>query len=808
MSPTSPRLSSVKWRIQFRRYLPLLLAPFVVLALSQGEYFEKNYGEIVDTLWGSLSLCIALAGFGLRVFSESMPQPGIYYETISSQGDGLPAQTDIESGERDANAVPKFLLVLGATMFAQSLWLVVLATVLFWLAHAHWTTLDRSRPVADSAARSFVIARDAGPPRPQPKLGKTGHLTAALVREYPTFVGIVVIFTLIEWVGGWLTEGHRIPDLAWLTFFLAASMSYVFLKIAGPGYTPNVIDLVQRIRAKALLLPALLVVGSAIWFGNLDYRKLTHPDEGRYAEIPREMVTTGDWLTPLLNGIKYFEKPPLQYWATAVAYKAFGEHEWTARLWPALTGFLGVVFVYFTGRRLFGPLAGLYSALLLGSSLLYVAASHVLTLDMGTSFFMGTSLFAFLLAQSPRATSSESKIWMYVVWVALGLSVLSKGLIGVVLPGAVLATYSILQRDFALWKCLHTRTGSILFLLITAPWFVAVSAANPTFFDFFFIHEHFARFLTRVHGRYQPWWVFIPILLVGAMPWTLIMFDALRTAWRPWLPVNEFQPKRFLLIWAGVIFGFFSLSSSKLPFYILPIFPALAILTGARLIELSRNRVIGHFKFIMATAAIALLVTTQISRLAQGDIDRVLYSSLKSWITAAALVLFAGSCAAWLLRRREHVTTAFVTLALSTLIGGQLLNSGYDAFSPTKSSYSLAMTIKPLLRSRTKVYSVGMYDQTLPFYLGRTVTLVGFKGELEFGLEGEPRLAIDNQKDFERLWREPSDAVAVMSSEKYAELKRAGLPMIQIRNESGVVAVGNAEYIAPSGGRHSESPKR
>ncbi len=106
---------------------------------------------------------------------------------------------------------------------------------------------------------------------------------------------------------------------------------------------------------------ALLLVFALIWFSNLEYRRLIHPDEGRYAEIPREMVVSGDWVTPRLNGIKYFEKPALQYWMTAAAYEAFGIHHWTARLWPALSGFLGVLFVGYVGLRLGGPTLGLYS---------------------------------------------------------------------------------------------------------------------------------------------------------------------------------------------------------------------------------------------------------------------------------------------------------------------------------------------------------------------------------------------------------------------------------------------------------------
>ena len=251
------------------------------------------------------------------------------------------------------------------------------------------------------------------------------------------------------------------------------------------------------------LLLVIAVVG--LWFGTLGSRHLANPDEGRYAEIAREMVALGDWVTPRLNGFKYFEKPPLQYWATAMAYRLFGEHEWTARLWTALTGMLSALAIFYAGGRLFGREAGFYAALVLLSSFLFVLAGHINTLDMGVTCFMTLGLTGFLLAQQRTVSSREARGWMHVTWASLGLSLLSKGLIGIVLPGAVVVIYSLLQRDVRLWKRLHLRSGIPLMLLIAAPWYVAVSLKNPEFARFFFVHEHLERFLTDAHGRSHPW---------------------------------------------------------------------------------------------------------------------------------------------------------------------------------------------------------------------------------------------------------------------------------------------------------------
>ena len=204
--------------------------------------------------------------------------------------------------------------------------------------------------------------------------------------------------------------------------------------------------------ARAGAIGALILCLGLVWFANLEVRKLVRPDEGRYAEIPREMVASGDWVTPRLNDPKYFEKPALQYWATAAAYTVFGEHHWTARLWPALTGFLGVLFTGFAAMRLFGREAGLLAGAVAASSLLYCLMAHINTLDMGVSFFLAAGLFSVMLAQREAEATAGERNWMCVAWLQLGLAVLSKGLIGAALPFASLIIYSAWSRDWAKWR--------------------------------------------------------------------------------------------------------------------------------------------------------------------------------------------------------------------------------------------------------------------------------------------------------------------------------------------------------------------
>ncbi len=540
----------------------------------------------------------------------------------------------------------------------------------------------------------------------------------------------------------------------------------------------------------------LVIAAAVIWFSNIEYRKLIKPDEGRYAEVPREMVTSGDWVTPRLNGLKYFEKPPLQYWATATAYEMFGEHQWTSRLWTALTGFAGILLVWFVGMRLFGREAAAYAALLLGSSLLYVGMGHINTLDMGVTFFIALGIAGFLLSQagyrelrSRDEARKASRNWMLVAWAGLALAVLSKGLMGLVLPGAALFLYCVLKRDFGVLKRMYWLPGIAVFTLIAAPWFYLVMKANPEFFHFFFIHEHFERFTTKEHGRYQPWYYFIPILLAGMLPWTLLMLD---TLWRSLSgkrseksieeATRAFDAERFLLVWVIFVFVFFSMSDSKLPSYVLPMFPALALLMGKQIAEMNARRlfwlVAPALPLMLASAGLAPLAT----RLAETPTRVQMYSEFAHWMIAALLIWSLGVAAAMILLRRAnavkgHKQLAVLVLALASLLAMQIGTSGYNAIARERSGYVIAEAIRPYVKKDIPFYSVLTYEQTLPFYLKRTFTLVAYQDEMGFGIMQEPYKAIPDLVSFAGIWQAQPEALAIVPVEYYPLLKQLPLAM-------------------------------
>ncbi len=538
----------------------------------------------------------------------------------------------------------------------------------------------------------------------------------------------------------------------------------------------------------------LLLAVAVIWFGNIEYRKLIKPDEGRYAEIPREMVVSGDWVTPRLNDLKYFEKPPLQYWATATAYELFGEHQWTSRLWVSLTGFAGLLLVWFAGTRLFGCAAGYYAAVLLGGSMLYVLMGHINTLDMGVTFFITLGIVGLLLGQQAGSEMHTRRNWMALAWVALALAVLSKGLMGLVLPGAALLLYSILQRDIGVWKRMHWGKGLLLFLLVVSPWFYLVMKANPEFFQKFFIYEHYTRFTTKELGRYQPWYYFVPILLFGMMPWTVLMFDTMLRTWKDSTRSDKvFNPERFLLIWAVFIYLFFSVSGSKLPSYLLPMFPALALLMGKQLGAMSERRLFWLVAPMLPLAVLVVLgmafASLYMERLADTPLQHQMYSEYAHWLLAASLIWLSGVIAGLALLRRTNKTAAVLTLAIITLIAAQLGTSGYNTIARERSAYLIADAIRPYVKADVPFYSVAMYEQTLPFYLKRTFTLVNYQDEMAFGIMQEPQRWLPDITSLAKAWQGQQGAYAIMPVEYYPQLQKAGLTMKTIYADTQYIVV-------------------
>jgi 4-amino-4-deoxy-L-arabinose transferase-like glycosyltransferase len=479
----------------------------------------------------------------------------------------------------------------------------------------------------------------------------------------------------------------------------------------------------------------LWLVLAAVWFATMPIRPLVDPDEGRYAEIPREMAVTGDWITPRLDGLKYFEKPPLQYWATAAVYSVFGVSEWTARLWTVGLAFLCLPMVFGWTARLFGQAAGFAALAALAVSPYFELIAHLNLLDAGFAFWLAGAVFAFTLGQCSAEGSSSERRWMLLAWLAAALAILSKGIVVGVLTGGTLVLYTLLERDTRPWRRLHLMLGVPLFLLVAVPWFIAVSARNTSFAEFFFVHEHFARFLTTVHKRTEPWWYFFGLLVIGALPWLWALPGACRRAWLESARDNGFKPLKFLLVFCGVTLVFFSISESKLAPYILPMMPALAAIVGAHLAENPTfvRRVAQFTGGLLPFMAVGLSVYA-IRRYG------FLPPTAIPWLIAASIAAAYGVFATW---KRDVTAPALAwATAASAILGWQCLLSAYTEL-PERSSYKLVMTVKSLIEPQTELFTIGQYRETLSPYLQRTLTLVEFEGELAFGISQEPAAALD-----------------------------------------------------------------
>jgi len=507
-----------------------------------------------------------------------------------------------------------------------------------------------------------------------------------------------------------------------------------------------------------LLLLTLCLGG--LFFSFLGNRPLAAPDEGRYVEIPREMLESGDYITPRLNGLKYFEKPPLMYWIETIPLRLFGVQEWAMRLPLAILALFGCLLTYFFTQRFYDRRTGLWATGILGTSLLYNVLGRLITLDMGLSVFLTGTLFSFLTATEEQ-DPSKRRLWMFLAAFFAACAVLSKGLIGIVLPGMIIFFWLLLTNQWRLLQTLFLPSTFLFFMVFAAPWHVLVSLKNPGFFDFYFIHEHFDRYLTTVHRRHQPLWFFTPVVLLGMLPWASLLPKSLM--------VSRKNPRElFFLLWAVVPFVFFSISNSALIPYILPIFPALAVLmarrieTGLANKESFKAEVFGFSGFCLILMGGLTFALVKL----EPDLKIVLHQHL------IFLYILLGLSAALLpiIRLRKGPFKALLGI-LATGVKMLLIVIMAAPLVPRLSIKPLAEKFLKIMPKETEVFTYIGYYQDLPPYLGRTVKIVEWQGELAFGAAAEPhQTQIVSYKDFEGAWRSPQPVCVFTRQDRYNDL--------------------------------------
>src|SRR5271156_705707 len=328
---------------------------------------------------------------------------------------------------------------------------------------------------------------------------------------------------------------------------------------------------------RPLRLAIYAMLAALLYLPGLGRPALWEPDEGRYAEIAREMVVSGDYVTPRDDFELYFEKPPLVYWAEAASIHIFGVDEFAVRLPAALFSVGQVVVTAALAEIMFGVATGFLAALALALSPLFFGFARFATLDPALAFFLTAALGAFYFAARDDSFSrSSSRRWMLISAAMLALGTLAKGPVALLIGGAIPLVWLAIERRLREIVKMPLVWCGIIYAAIVVPWFILIELRNPGFLNFFFIHEHLERYVSSNEHGWGPWF-FVPIVIGGMWPW--IFFVA--PGWSATRAGDETPAQRssasFLAIWFVIVFVFFSIPRSKLGSYILPALPPLAI---------------------------------------------------------------------------------------------------------------------------------------------------------------------------------------------------------------------------------------
>jgi 4-amino-4-deoxy-L-arabinose transferase-like glycosyltransferase len=465
------------------------------------------------------------------------------------------------------------------------------------------------------------------------------------------------------------------------------------------------------------LVAALVALLAAVWL-EAPGSHLGEPDEARYAEIPREMLASGDFVTPRLNGVPYFEKPPLLYWTNAVSFALFGETPFAARLPTRLAGTGTALLLAFAVGRLRGRREGLLAAIFLAAAPFGFAAARMNLTDGILTFFFTATLLAALATLRRSAAGRPTALLAAATGALAAGGFLSKGLIALVLPGGILFLWALAAGHARGLVRLLLSPAIPVFLLLTVPWLVLAEKANPGFFQFFFVHEHFQRFSTPVASRPGPIYYFAGLFLAAFLPGLPFFFRGARETFRD-------PTSLFFGIWFAVVLVFFSVSRSKLPPYIFPALPAAAALAARGATAFGGSRTPWRWHAAIVASFLAACAAIPEVR------ESVAGSRIVPLALFGALSLAAGAAAALRARRGEGAAAAmglgWAGLYFVLAFAWPKLPLATDVVELAHAAGSAAGT--PGAPARVVGYRT--YLQGFPWNLRATIPVADFKGELE-----------------------------------------------------------------------------
>jgi 4-amino-4-deoxy-L-arabinose transferase-like glycosyltransferase len=527
------------------------------------------------------------------------------------------------------------------------------------------------------------------------------------------------------------------------------------------------------------------IVPALLYFAFLWVMPLTEPDEGRYAEIPSLMNRTGDYVTPRLQFVAYFEKPPLVYWATALSYRLLGEGRFSARLFIALCAWAWIILAYRVGRGLQDERLGLYAAALFSTFLLVFILGQTVVLDLPVSLFLSLAVWS-----GYRFLEAGGRLRLYALYLFSALAFLAKGLIGVVFPFAILAIWLLVERRWRAVFSLFSPVGFAVLLAVALPWVYLAHSRHPDFLYFFLIYEHFGRYTGEDHGRVYGKLSYLPVLLWGTIPWSAFFLRAVRERGGRSEPLFPRPVRSFLLVWILFVFIFFSLSTSKLVTYILPLFLPLAVYAAEVFRRFDREPAVSPsplgkrilhngpivLQSVLLTAAFLFPLWAR-GRQLGGDLiimisDRWIFYPLLAIVVLAGLVFLPEFA-----RKRWGWSRFFTTYGLAAALLGGISFPAADFLAPYRSSELLVEALRRYWAEGEMLYQYRMCYYGIDFYLHRRSAVVNDFGELKFGIAELPR------EEREKYFLELPDfnclldsgetlLVSVAGKDRFAELKR------------------------------------
>lgn len=499
---------------------------------------------------------------------------------------------------------------------------------------------------------------------------------------------------------------------------------------------------------------------TALYICIIGIRPFAIPDEGRYSEIPREMIDLGEYIIPHLNYVVYFEKPPLFYWLQTISLQLFGYNEWAARFPTMFMAVFGCLIVYLAGRKLFDRTTGLAASIVLATTLMHFIFSRSITLDMTLSVCLTASLLCFLVGKKYDIGASCRRNFMWGMYIFAALAVMTKGLIGIVFPAMIIGSWIIFCNQWQILKSVYLPSGLLIFLVLTVPWHIAVQLQYPEFSWFYFMDQHFLRYATDSAGRSQAAWFFPVAFLIGFIPWITFLAQSIYYHFpRSWQ--NRSQDSLFLILWAALIFLFFNFSNSKLIPYILPMFPPLALLVGDYLAKqwntcFSRGFKLGCLAFCLIFIIIAIVFITlpHVHVFPKPEMALI-------WLTIAGSLALITGLVTFLFTYRSEFKKALFAM----IIGCSVFFLSIDLSVPyvdSRGVKELSVELKKRLQPGDDVVTYNYYYQDLPFYLKKRVIIVGWENELTFGKSIQDPWWMMSHENFWLRWQKPYKTMYVI----------------------------------------------